>query len=50
MDKLTLIGIVFALVAVIGGSVLGDNRLGQAIAVNGYRAGLLIKFRLKRLG
>jgi len=35
---------------VIGGSVLGDNRLGQAIAVNGYRAGLLIKFRLKRLG
>ena len=35
---------------VIGSSVLSDHRLGQAIAVNGYRAGLLIKFRLKRLG
>ena len=31
-------------------STTGAIRLGQAIAVNGYLAGLLIKFRLKRLG
>ena len=34
----------------IGGGVLGDHRLGQAVAVNGDRAGLLVELRLKRVG